>query len=160
MTAETLNVSHSGHTATLLFDGRVLVVSGNTSEIFDPLSGTWTATAEPPNANRSEHSATLLADGRVLVAEEKDPVLSDTSEYSTPRPDHGFGPAKHSMSAVSSTRRHYSRTARCSSMAGGVSLYRGQELTRSSSQDRNLDFGIILGWTRSHDDIAARWPRS
>ena len=60
-----------GHSVTLLGDGRVLVAGGdgamNGAELYDPATGTWTATGnlfEP----RSNHTATLLPDGRVLVA--------------------------------------------------------------------------------------------
>lgn len=62
-------------TATVLQDGRVLVVGGSTeaeanqlstAEIFDPRTNKWSAAA--PMANpRARHTATLLADGRVLV---------------------------------------------------------------------------------------------
>ena len=70
-----------GHTATLLPDGRVLVAGGyavaadrskpdsvlGSAEIYDPATGTWSATG-PLAEGRSDHTATLLADGRVLVA--------------------------------------------------------------------------------------------
>jgi hypothetical protein len=65
------------HTATLLTDGRVLVTGGmdglidapssRSAELYDPVSGTWTATANMA-AGRAAHAAALLADGRVLVA--------------------------------------------------------------------------------------------
>ncbi|NNN06783.1 MAG: hypothetical protein HKL90_12865, partial [Elusimicrobia bacterium] len=63
------------HTATLLFNGQVLVVGGNTSavaalstaELYDPTSGLWSPAASLPGA-RGQHTATLLNDGRVLVA--------------------------------------------------------------------------------------------
>jgi len=72
----------SSHSATLLPDGRVLVAGGRGSadasasglheplasaELFDPASGTWSATASMV-AVRLGHTATLLPDGRVLVA--------------------------------------------------------------------------------------------
>jgi hypothetical protein len=66
-----------GHTALLLLDGRVLVVGGgaavagandhSSAELYDPGSGTWSATASMLQP-RDDFSATLLADGKVLVA--------------------------------------------------------------------------------------------
>lgn len=63
-----------GHTATLLEDGRVLVVGGQetpsgkiaTAEIYD-LTGTWSSAGSMSEARGEAHTATLLADGRVLV---------------------------------------------------------------------------------------------
>jgi hypothetical protein len=66
--------SHVNHTATLLPDGRVLVVGAYNSdgapasaELYDPSTGSWTATGDMTRG-RAEHTATLLPDGRVLVA--------------------------------------------------------------------------------------------
>jgi hypothetical protein len=68
----------SGFTATLLPDGTVLVAGGvgpaivgtgslNNAEIFNPVTGQWTATGSM-TAARQSHTATLLPDGTVLVA--------------------------------------------------------------------------------------------
>lgn len=63
-------------TATLLPDGKVLatggqdnfnVVTAQSAELFDPATGTWTATGSL-NTRRFSHAATLLSDGKVLVA--------------------------------------------------------------------------------------------
>ncbi len=69
-TGSMTTLRHSGEfTATLLRDGRVLVVGGagsTSAETWDPATGLFTQTgslAEP----RSAHTATLLDDGRVLV---------------------------------------------------------------------------------------------
>lgn len=71
-------VPRSYHTATLLKDGRVLVVGGSSTyigqgtvrasaEIFDPRTGRWT-TARPMPTHRYAHEAVPLSGGRVLVA--------------------------------------------------------------------------------------------
>ena len=78
-TASLVNV-RTGHTATALLDGRVLVAGGfggpptgaraclNSAEVYDPVSARWNATA-PMNFARCFHAATLLDDGtgRVIV---------------------------------------------------------------------------------------------
>ena len=62
------------HTATLLPNGRVLVVGGgngdstfDSAELYDPTTRSWTATGSMAQG-RQDHTATLLRDGRVLVA--------------------------------------------------------------------------------------------
>lgn len=67
-----MNADHLDSTATLLKDGRVLVVGFSFSgpqnpELYNPGTGTWTATG-PLNQGRYQHTATLLANGKVLVA--------------------------------------------------------------------------------------------
>ncbi len=63
--------ARSSHTATLLPNGKVLVVGGNgpsllsSAEIYDPVANTW-STAGNAGA-RDSHTATLLANGMVLV---------------------------------------------------------------------------------------------
>jgi len=65
----------SGHTATLLPDGRVYIVGGHigetgtavaATEIWDPATETFSVSAPLAEA-RSGHTATLLPDGRVLI---------------------------------------------------------------------------------------------
>jgi len=60
-------------TATLLADGKVLVVGGMnrgtvlaSTEMYNPRTGQW-STVAPMHAPRHQHTATLLDDGRVLV---------------------------------------------------------------------------------------------
>ena len=65
--------SRGGHTATLLLDGRILIVGGGltvalgkSAEIYDPTSNAFTEVGELDNERRN-HKAVLLQDGRVLV---------------------------------------------------------------------------------------------
>ncbi|RKH89847.1 hypothetical protein D7Y21_09040 [Corallococcus sp. AB045] len=77
----------NGHTATLLQDGRVLVVGGyvsspssgvtKTVELYNPATGTWSNGA-PTLMAHSRHTATLLQDGRVLIAAGTDAITSTT----------------------------------------------------------------------------------
>lgn len=66
----------SGHTATLLPNGQVLIAGGmerngvffNSAELYDPTTGRFTAASQKMSAQRVGHSATLLPSGRVLIA--------------------------------------------------------------------------------------------
>jgi N-acetylneuraminic acid mutarotase len=74
-----MTAARAGATTTLLSNGKVLVAGGYfidgagatvplaTAELYDPASGTFSATGSLANA-RYNHTATLLADGRVLIA--------------------------------------------------------------------------------------------
>jgi len=64
-----VNVAHTGHTATLLDNGRVLVAGGSTrsAELFNPSTGAFTATEKLSTA-RTGHTATLLENSQVLAA--------------------------------------------------------------------------------------------
>lgn len=59
-----MRAPRSGHSATLLADGKVLVV-GSTAELFDPATSSFAITGDP-NVPRGDRRATRLADGRVL----------------------------------------------------------------------------------------------
>jgi hypothetical protein len=85
------------HAATLLADGRVLITGGTRSadvglgsvasaELYDPASGTFTATGDL-TVPRLGHTATLLPDGRVLIAggiETRDASLFASAELYDP----------------------------------------------------------------------------
>ena len=73
-TTGTLNASRAGHSATLLRNGKVLVVGGYngslrqaTAELYNPAAGAWTLTGTM-TTGRTTHTATLLSNGKVLVA--------------------------------------------------------------------------------------------
>lgn len=67
-----MSAPRSGHKATLLQDGKVLIVGGETgfnptsAEVFDPASGTFSKVGNL-NANRTDFTATLLGSGKVLI---------------------------------------------------------------------------------------------
>ena len=72
--AGNMAVARDEHTATLLHNGKVLVVGGLNSsgfltfaELYDPASNSWSSAGSMAVA-RSEHTATLLSDGTVLIA--------------------------------------------------------------------------------------------
>jgi hypothetical protein len=75
-----LHFPRSGHTATLLANGKVLVAGGSvydqnsftstniaSAEIYDPSTGLWTQ-VNSMSTPRGAHTATLLRSGKVLVA--------------------------------------------------------------------------------------------
>lgn len=76
---EGLNIAREGATATLLQDGRVVVIGGEidlvgsfdseagAAEIYHPETGIWQISG-PLQTNRRDHTATLLPSGKVLVA--------------------------------------------------------------------------------------------
>src|ERR1043166_5900247 len=77
------------HTATLLFNGRVLVAGGQgpssvlaSAEVYDPAAGTWTGVSAMPVA-RLRHTAIMLTNGLVLVAGGQGPasVLASAEVY-------------------------------------------------------------------------------
>ncbi|WNG54262.1 hypothetical protein F0U59_05285 [Archangium gephyra] len=78
-----MTAPRSGHTATLLYSGQVLVTGGfssdgtslATAELYDPTTGTWTAAGSLSHP-RGQHRALRLYSGHVLV-------LSDASGSSS-----------------------------------------------------------------------------
>jgi hypothetical protein len=81
-----MNRPRRGFSATLLGDGRVLIVGGknwwpecevhDSAEIFDPVTETFTLTGTMA-VPRSGHTATLLENGRTLVVGGHDTILCD-----------------------------------------------------------------------------------
>ena len=77
-----LNIERRGHSATLLEDGKVLIVGGDNqngavsqAEVFDPASQT-SALAATSITPRTDHSATRLSNKRVLVIGGRDQSAS------------------------------------------------------------------------------------
>ena len=78
-----MNSTRSGHTATLLPNGKVAVIGGfavpqdaaASVELYDPASRTFSASGQEAEP-RSDHTATLLTNGKVLIAGGRDPYLN------------------------------------------------------------------------------------
>ncbi|MDR3738108.1 MAG: CARDB domain-containing protein [Terracidiphilus sp.] len=93
-----MTTARSGHTATLLHDGRVLLIGGDsgTAELYDPSTGVFTATGSL-SESVGDLTATVLKDGRVLVtysfnggrAELYDPSTGVFTMTGNMRADHG-----------------------------------------------------------------------
>ena len=67
----TMTAARTGHTATLLNNGSVLIAGGEatgTAEIFDPATQTFSPTLWPLTVARSGHTATLFTNDSVLLA--------------------------------------------------------------------------------------------
>src|SRR6266481_6897297 len=114
-----LAVPRTGHAATALADGRVLITGGRdnagiivaTVEVFDPANETSTAIGTL-NTARIDHTATLLADGRVLIAggTSASGALASAEIFDPANPGTGFRVLSSTMSAArarhTATRLH------------------------------------------------------
>lgn len=75
-TVTTLNAARTGHSATLLNNGKVLIVGGingsgepiNSAELYDPVAGSFSFTAGSMAYARYGHAAAVLPDGTVLIS--------------------------------------------------------------------------------------------
>ena len=99
------------HTATLLPNGRVLVVGGgngdstfDSAELYDPTTRSWTATGSMAQG-RQDHTATLLPDGRVLVTGGSDAKGATARLSRAVRPGHRDLDARHGQHGPAQ-RRH------------------------------------------------------
>ncbi|CAF3707010.1 unnamed protein product [Rotaria sp. Silwood1] len=81
-----MNIGRFSHTASVLPNGKVLVTGGydafsamNSTELYDPSTGTWQMTSHM-NYARGSHSASVLKNGNVFVAGGLDSIGLNTSE--------------------------------------------------------------------------------
>src|SRR2546426_6840862 len=132
----TLQVARQGHTATLLVDGRVLIIGGerasadgpvpvSEAELFDPDSVTFSVVPNSSDSEaRADHTATLLADGHVLVTggRRNDAPLNSTAV---------FDPTTNAFSA--GTALQHARTGHSATMLmDGKLLIAGGDVTGSA----------------------------
>ncbi len=125
-----LNTERRGHTATLLQNGKILIVGGENqsgivsqAEILDPAS--LTSTPAPAAASpRTDHTATLLPDGRVLISGGRDQMsaLDSTQIYDASVNSFSSGPS------LKRARSSHSATA----LADGKILIVGGDATGSA----------------------------
>jgi N-acetylneuraminic acid mutarotase/murein DD-endopeptidase MepM/ murein hydrolase activator NlpD len=98
-TKDNMTTPRTGHTSSLLPDGRVLIAGGSngnpdtggclsSTEIYDPVADTFTAAA-PMNYCRHGHQAVTLSDGRIMVisgySETSSPIVTNTVEIFDPK---------------------------------------------------------------------------
>lgn len=140
--------------ATVLRDGRVLVVGGTaaapampgsfgttlaSAEIFDPASGTWAATGGLIDG-RYMHTATLLRDGRVLVA-----GVGELAEGRDQVPAEIFEPE---TGTWSETRPMFGRSQPLATLLGG-----GRVLVVGGGSSH----GILLATAEVFDPATGSW---
>ncbi|TMA89557.1 MAG: DNRLRE domain-containing protein, partial [Deltaproteobacteria bacterium] len=120
-----LQVARLGHTATVLGDGRILIVGGENAsgpvgqaEIFDPASGAFSLVGSSSVVARADHTATLLGDGRVLIAGGRQYTTRlDSTEL--------FDPATRTFQAVPVTLRQPRAGHSATVLADGTLLIAG-----------------------------------
>ena len=126
-----MSITREGHTASVLTNGKVLVVGGSdnetnvlvTAELYDPSTGNWIITGNLQDT-RVYHTASVLLDGKVLVTGGAiHTVIRNTCEL--------YDPSTGNWTQINSM--HYGRTAHTASLlldgkllvtgGGGVNEY-------------------------------------
>ncbi len=142
-----MNARRTGHTATLLRNGMVLIVGGyngsylNTAELFNPATGVFTLLSNTLNEARAFHTATLLPSGDVLITGGYNGSYLKTLEL--------FSPYQHQFIAIGATtndtRAHHTATLMSTGevlIAGGINdsknLSSAVIYTPSSQSSRTL----------------------
>ncbi|OJH39023.1 hypothetical protein BON30_20655 [Cystobacter ferrugineus] len=81
-----MNSPRSGHLATVLYSGKVLVVGGEpegtaTAEIYDPSKKTWTLTPPPPYLLRPQQAIRLNSGQVMVLVDGESPTEAETHLY-------------------------------------------------------------------------------
>ncbi|MEO5687248.1 MAG: kelch repeat-containing protein [Burkholderiaceae bacterium] len=163
-----MSVARSHHTATLMSDGKVLVVGGEnvtylvepTAEIYDPVANTWAAPRVQPLSPRSQHAATLLPSGLVLISGGFDIINGLLTPLATAEL---YDPVLHTTSTTTVDGNGVSTTV--TTITGGLDFtaatpmafpHYGQSATRLAD-GRVVVVGGATTQTEIYDPVAATW---
>ena len=163
-----MSVARAHHTATLMDDGKVLVLGGEnvaylvepTAEIYDPVTNTWAAPRVQPLSPRSQHTATLLASGRVLISGGFDIVNGLLTPLATAEL---YDPVLHTTTNTTVDGNGVSTTV--TTITGGLDFtaaapmafpHYGQSATRLAD-GRVVVAGGATTQTEIYDPVAAAW---
>src|SRR6516164_4111220 len=155
-----MTVGRTGHTATLLKTGQVLVAGGSayevtcyaSAELYDPATGDWKATGNMTQP-RCLHSATLLSNGNVLVAGGVSSLYdsntqSDTDTVTTAEI---CNPATHTWTATGSLNASRADAATTLLQDGKVLTVGGYNKTGQSTSNTYLTSAEL------YDPAAGHW---
>jgi len=147
-----LNTARPGHTATLLPNGKVLVVGGysagllESAELYDPSTGTWSFTGSL-NVLRAGYTATLLGNGKVLVAGGN--AISGSQQSDLTKTAELYDPATGKWTLTTNLGEHHFGHA-------AMLLQDGKVLVAGGCTDPDCTF-LILGSAEVYDPNTARW---
>jgi N-acetylneuraminic acid mutarotase len=144
------------HSATLLYDGRVLVAGGisnnvtfNTAELYNPATGTWSFIGSGSLKNaRESHTATLLANGQVLVAGGADGTPLDSAEF--------YDPATGIWSLTTGKLNHGRRDHTATLLANGTVLLAGGYADIYTPDSAELYDSTASAWSTTSNLNTAR----
>lgn len=143
-----LSSARFNHTATLLPNGRVLVVGGqagqnvlDSAELYDPVTGGWTK-APTPGVARHSHTATLLRTGQVLIAGGSGSNLQPLRSVQLYDPANGATGSWTNSQDLPQARSHHSATL----LPDGVVFVFGGKALDSQLLNNALLFAAATGW--------------
>lgn len=151
-TGEVVRGYRSNYTATLLNNGKVLVVGGidaqepsKSAELYDPVSNTWTTTGDMQEA-RVQHGAVLLNNGKVLVFGGQDNQLNYLTSAELYDPITGVWSKTNSMSFG---RISYS-----------VTLLKNGQVLVAGGINANTDYSIVYEVAEIYDPTTGTWSNT